>query len=142
LPTAEAKTVIKADSPRVWAFLKDLKNVGYCLGVVEEVITVDGGRARWILKSQQARTTRTREVEAQFTVLEANKRIAWKTTGGNLTIEGDCELEPRDGVTESKIKLTFDISGPLGAVMRPMISMTIDSRLEAFIQCLKGSLEK
>jgi carbon monoxide dehydrogenase subunit G len=98
--------------------------------------------ARWVLKSQQARTTRAREVEAQFTTFTPNSRAVFEAKGGNLTIAGDCILEPKGNRTELKLTLTFDLAGPLGAIMKPAMSMTIASRVEAFVQCLKEHLEK
>lgn len=142
MPTAETKTIINADINKVWSFLNDLKNISNCIGVAEEIEMIDEKRVRWVLKSQQARTARTREVEAQFTTMETNRRLTMEAKGGNLKIEADCELQPREGKTECKIKLTFDVSGALGTILKPMISMTIGSRLEAFIQCLKEHLEK
>ncbi|MEM3522488.1 MAG: SRPBCC family protein [Candidatus Bathyarchaeia archaeon] len=142
MPSAETKVTINASLFKIWAFLNNLENIGKCLGVVDEVKLVNKNRARWILKSQQARVTRTKEVEAQFTMLEENKRIAWSAKGENLSIEGECELEPKGNSTECKIKLTFEVLGVLGSILKPMISMTIKSRLEAFTQCIKENVEK
>lgn len=142
MPSAETKIVINANLFKAWTFLNDLENIGKCLGVIDEVKLIDKNRAKWILKSQQARVTRTKDLEAQFTILEENKRIAWNAKGENLTIEGECELEAKGELTECKIKLTFEVLGVLGSILKPMVSMSIKSRLNAFTQCIKENIEK
>ncbi|MEM2126946.1 MAG: SRPBCC family protein [Candidatus Bathyarchaeia archaeon] len=135
MSTAEADIILDLPIERLRGFLRDLGNIGRCLGVVEDVVK-EGGQARWILKSQQARITRTREVRARFKELDEN-RASWEARGGALSISGDYQLEPRDGSTRLKSRLTFELSGPLGAIMGPMNSLTIDSRLKGFLQCVR-----
>jgi carbon monoxide dehydrogenase subunit G len=139
MPTAELITTVKARIGEVYSFLRDLKNIGKCLGIVEEVNLI-GEEATWILKTQQARITRTREVKARYIILEENKRVVWEAKGGNLYIHGEFILKA-DEETEINTKLTFEILGPLGAILKPMISMTIESRLKSLIQCLKENVE-
>jgi len=142
MPSAETKLVINASPSKIWAFLNDFKNIGKCLGVVDKTERVDENHAKWFLKDQQAKVTRTKWVEVKFTDLEKDKRIAWNAKGENLIIQGECELKPKNNLTECKIKLTFEVLGLLGSILKPMISITINSRLEGFIQCLKENLEK
>ncbi len=121
-------------------FLRNLGNLGRCLGIVEEVVEEDG-EARWILKSQQARITKSREVKARFTEL-GESHASWEAKGGALSIIGEYKLKQTDASTWLGAKLTFELSGPLGAIMGPMISMTIDSRLKGFLQCVKEGLSR
>ncbi|MEM1546433.1 MAG: SRPBCC domain-containing protein [Candidatus Methanomethylicia archaeon] len=139
MPTAESKITVKAKVEEIYGFLRDLRNIGRCLGVVEEINLVDG-EAIWILKTQQARITRTREVRAKYITLEENKRIIWEAKGGNLYIHGEFIFKTNSEI-EVNVKLTFEVLGPLGAILRPMISITIGSRLESLIQCLKENVE-
>lgn len=139
MPTAELTTTVKAKVGEVYGFLRKLENIGKCLGIVEEINLI-GEEAIWILRTQQARITRTREVKARYTILEENKRIAWEAKGGNLYIHGEFIIKANEE-TEINTKLTFEILGPLGAILKPMISMTIESRLKSLIQCLKENVE-
>jgi len=141
MPVAESEILLDVSSDKLKEILTNLEFVGKSLGIVDDVTIIDNKKTIWHLKSQQVRITRTKTVEAKL--LQVSPReVVWEAKGGNLIIRGECSISDADNKSRLKIKLEFDLKGPLGTIFRPMISMTLNSRLENFMNHLKEELEK
>jgi len=139
MPITESEILLNVSSDKLKEILANLEFVGISLGIVDDVTIIDDKKAVWHLKSQQARITRTKTVEAKL--LQVSPReVVWEAKGGNLIIRGECSISDADNKSRLKIKLEFNLKGPLGAIFRPMISMTINSRLENFMNNLKEEI--
>ncbi|MEM2896995.1 MAG: SRPBCC family protein [Candidatus Bathyarchaeia archaeon] len=142
MPKSRAEVSISANIERCWKFILDLKNIGLCLGILDEAKDIEDGSTLWVLKTQQATITRTKSVKASIKFKDPYRRIEWRALGENLSIDGSVELESMaKDKTKAIVELEIEIKGPLGIILNPMISAMINSRVETFSENIKNKLE-
>lgn len=108
MPIAESEILLDVGSDKLKEILANLEFVGKSLGIVDDVTIIDDEKAVWHLKSQQARITRTKTVEAKL--LQVSPReVVWEVKGGNLIIRGKCSISDTDKQisVENKIRIQF-----------------------------------
>jgi len=137
---------IGAPRSKVWAFVNDPEQVGWCGPGVESIEVVDPNhfraRARVGIGAIAARFAVDRELLEQEAPDRAVIRATGQAPGSAVDATGEMRLEgPPDGPTTMRWTATVTISGTIARVGARLIESTANTMIKQTFDCMRARLE-
>jgi carbon monoxide dehydrogenase subunit G len=129
---AEREFAVEAEAIRLMEFLSLHESVGRLLPFVEN--TDENGH--WVIKDQQAKITQTKSIAPELTIRSGGV-LEWVAKGGNLTSTIKFEIKQDGSRSRVKASLRMEVSGALGTVLAPIISLNVRNQLDALVDRLR-----
>ncbi|HEV7887856.1 MAG TPA: SRPBCC family protein [Acidimicrobiales bacterium] len=138
-----ARTVITVNKPasECYALWRDFERLPEFMYHLESVQTAGGRRSHWRAKAPAGTTV---EWDAEITEDEPDRRIAWRSTGGDVENEGSVDFAPVPGGQGTEVAVAVDYTppgGPLGALVAKLFGEEPLQQLKDDLRRFKQVLE-
>jgi len=134
--------VIEIDAPveRVFDLFSDFENFPRWMSNIKDVHYTGRRFSRWTARAPLGTSV---EWEAETTIFEPDRRIAWRTVRGDVNTNGEVIFEStRRGTTLLRVILGYEVpAGRLGALIASLFGKNPEQELEEDLQHFAGIVE-
>ncbi len=94
--------IVKGNLEDVFFLWADMENYPYWMHDIKSVENMGGHKSYWVMREGPDNTILTWDVKT--TLLEDNKRLAWRSTGGDIEVSGQVTFTP---LSHNEVEITY-----------------------------------
>lgn len=96
--------IVKGDLEDIFSLWADIENYPYWMHDIKSVENMGGHTSYWVMREGPDNTILTWDVKT--TLLEDNKRLAWRSIGGDIETSGQVTFTP---LSHNEVEITYTL---------------------------------
>lgn len=135
--------MVQGDVSEVYRLWENFENFPNFMKHIKSITTTGGRTSHWVMAGPMGKDI---EWDARITDQEPNKRIAWKSTGGDVGNQGQVTFDDQgNGRTKVTVMMQYDMpAGKTGETIAKMVAdpdKMLDEDLKNFKEYAEEQLE-